>query len=111
MGAPVSVADAATLATPQRAGPRFRGHADREVDVIRERQPVDALEHERQREAQLQLDDDRRLIAASRHQVTAAHLGLDLVSLVLQEGLHRCVQVFLALEAHTGESIEATGRG
>src|SRR5262245_28191147 len=57
--------------------------ADREVDAIGERQPIDALQDQRESEAQLQLHDHRRLVAADGHDVTAAHLGLDVVSLVL----------------------------
>src|SRR6185503_10553209 len=34
------------------------------VDGFRERQPLDALEHERQPERALELDDERRLVAA-----------------------------------------------
>ena len=68
---------------------------DRKVHAIREREPIDALEHQRKPEAQLQLHDHRRLVAPDGDDVAAAHLGLDVVSLTLQKGFDRRVQVGL----------------
>ena len=59
---------------------------------FRESQPIDALEDQRQRETRLHLDNQRRLSGALRDDVTAAHLGLHLVALALQEGLQRGIR-------------------
>ena len=70
--------------------------------MVRESQPIDALEDQRQREARLHLDDQRRFSGALRDDVTAAHLGLHLVALALQEGLQRGIEIFFAPESHSG---------
>src|SRR5262249_33216354 len=66
------------------------------IDGIAERQALDALEHERQVEAQLQLDDDERFLAASRDEIAAPDLALDVVALPLEEALHRQIEICLA---------------
>ncbi len=69
---------------------------DREVHAVGHRQAVDALEQEREVERALELDDHRRLVAARRDDVTAAHLALDGVALALEEGLDGGVEIRLA---------------
>src|SRR5262249_42345280 len=66
------------------------------IDCIAERQALNALEHEREVEAQLQLDDDERLLAAPRDEIAAPDLALDVVALLLKEALHRGVEIGLA---------------
>ena len=102
---PAELEDASALAAPDRAGRGLQRHRDREVDLLGEGQPIDALEHERQGEGGLELDDHGRLITSLGHEVTPSHLCLDLVALGLQEGLDRRVEVLLAFESHVRESI------
>ena len=68
------------------------GSRDREIDPLRQRQPVDALQYQRQVEAQFELDDDRRLVAAPGDEVAASDLALDLVALPFEELLYRRIE-------------------
>jgi hypothetical protein len=72
--------------------------ADREIDAIADRQPIDTLEDELKTEGALQFDDHRRLAAAHGHHVAAAHLALHDISLSLEQRLHRRIKV--ALQRH-----------
>ena len=94
---PEPAAEVTHVAAMNRRAPRPAAArpAHREIDAIGEREPVDALQDKREPEAQLQLHDHRRLVAPRAHDVAAAHLGLDVVSLTLQEGLDCGVQVGL----------------
>jgi len=67
-------------------GPTAARSADGKIDAFRQGKPVDALEHEGEAEAELQLDDHRRLVAPDRDDVAAADLGLDVVALTFEEG-------------------------
>src|SRR5262249_37975912 len=73
-------------------GPAASRAQHRQVDAIGEREAIDALEHEREIEGELQLDDDRRLNAARRDDVAAADLALDVVPLGRQEPLDGGIQ-------------------
>ena len=85
-------------------GERARRGRRRQVDQVGDREPVDALQHEAEREGQLELDHDRRLGLAvgaappDGDHVAAAHLALHLVAEVLEEALDRLVQVLLPVE-------------
>jgi len=50
---------------------------------------------QRERERRLELDDDGRLVAADRDDVGGADLGLDLVTLRLEQRLDRPVEISL----------------
>src|SRR5213593_3071340 len=69
--------------------------SDREIDAVRQREPIDTLQQEREAEAQLQLDDHGWLVAARRHHITATNLRLDAVTLTLEERLDRWIEVAL----------------
>jgi hypothetical protein len=69
---------------------------DGEIDTIRERKPVHALEHEGEVELELQLDDDRRLVTARPDGVTAPDLALDLVALSLEKRLDGRIEIALS---------------
>src|SRR6266852_12639 len=69
--------------------------ADREIDAVRQREPIDALEHERQAEGELELDDHRWLLAPRRDDVAAPDLRLDVVALTFEEGFHSRIEVAL----------------
>ena len=68
----------------------------REVNALADREPVDALEHQRERHAQLQFHDDRRrvaeVIAVAGDQIAAAHLALYLIAPCFEEALDQSVQ-------------------
>src|SRR3546814_12658472 len=82
--------DGAAVAPPGgRAGRRGEG----EVDLIADREAVDALQQEREVEGLLQLDDDRRLLAAPGDQAAAADLRLHAIALACQDGLHRFIEI------------------
>ena len=72
----------------------------RHIDALADREPVDALQQQREREAQLQLDDDRRLVApvvdVAGDEIAAAHLALDLVAARFEEALDRRVELGFA---------------
>ena len=75
----------------------------RKIDQVSDREPVDPLQHEAERERQLELDHDRRVHRATAtgsdgDLIAAPHLALYLVAEILKEPLHRLVQVDLALE-------------
>ena len=67
--------------------------------------PVDTLEHQLQRETELQLADhhDGRLAAAESHQVAAVDLALDLESQPLEEALHGLIERRLQSESFVHE--------
>src|SRR3546814_18263115 len=89
--------DSAAVAPPGgRAGRRSEG----EVDLIADREAVDALQQEREVEGLLQLDDDRRLVAAAGDQVAAAALRLPGIALAFQAGLPRFIELFFAGVGH-----------
>ena len=77
----------------------------RKIHVVGEALPRNPLEHQRQREPGLQLDDDRRLVAANGHQVAAVHLALHGIALRFQESLDRRVEIGFThgMESATGE--------
>ncbi len=52
--------------------------ADREIDRVGERQPVDPLQNQAEPEGTLQLDDHRRLAAAHADHVTSPHFAFTL---------------------------------
>ena len=62
-----------------RDGPRHR-----KVDALAEREPVHPLQQQGEAQAKLELDDDRRLVAAAGNEVAAAHLSLDRRSLAFR---------------------------
>ncbi len=68
------------------------GSRDREVDPLGQCEPVDALQYQRQVEAQLELHDDRRLVAAPGDEVAASDLAFDLIALALEELLYRRIE-------------------
>src|SRR6478752_3471847 len=74
------------------AGARRRAH--REPDLIASRGAVDALEHELEVEAELQLadHDERRFVRAQGDQVAAADLAFDVESEAFEKALHRDVE-------------------
>src|SRR5258708_15548182 len=82
------------LDVPHPLGPL----ADREIDAIAARQPINALQDQPQAEDAFQLDDHRRLAGAHGHHIAAAHLALDDISLSLEQRLHRRIKV--ALQRH-----------
>ena len=49
--------------------------ADREIDLVAQRQAVDALQHQPESEDTLELDDDRRLAAAHSDHVAGFHFA------------------------------------
>src|SRR5205085_10682030 len=69
-----------------------RGARHREIDTLADRQPVDALQHERQREAQFQFDDDRRRVAAVCDEIAAIDLALHIEAAFLAEPLDRQIE-------------------
>ena len=79
-------------ASGRQAARGARRTRHREVDALADRQPVDALQHQPQREAQFQLDDDRRLVAAPRDEVAAIDLALDLEAASLEEPFDRPIK-------------------
>src|SRR6478609_1064320 len=74
------------------AGARRRAH--REPDLVASRGAVDALEHELEVEAELQLADydERRFVRAQGHQVAAADFAFDVESEAFEKALHRDVE-------------------
>ena len=64
----------------------------RQIDPLGQRQPVDPLQHQREAEAQLQLDDDHRLVAAPGDEVTAPDLALNRVTPPFEELLDRHIE-------------------
>ena len=68
----------------------------RDVNALADREPVDALKQQREREAQFQLDDDRRLVApvidVAGDEIAAAYLAFDLVAPRFEEALDRSVE-------------------
>src|SRR6185436_7786932 len=74
------------------AGARRRAH--REPDLVASRGAVDALEHELEVEAELQLadHDQRRFVRAQGHQVAAADFAFDVESEAFEKALHRDVE-------------------
>src|SRR5437667_1836024 len=91
---PAQVADVAPM-DRRTARPPASRPADREIDAVRQGKPIDALQEEREAEAQLELDDHGRPVAARRHDVAAADLRLDAVALTLEERLDRRIEVAL----------------
>ena len=87
---------AAQPAHPRRLGRQAAGAArrarHRQVDALADRQPVDALQHQPQGEAQFQLDDDRRLVAAAGDEVAAIDLALDHKAAALEEPFDRPIK-------------------
>jgi hypothetical protein len=75
----------------QPAGPG----ADREVDGIGQCQPVDALQHQAQAEAALELHHDRRVVPAHGDDVAPVHLALHVIALRGEEVLDRRIKLGL----------------
>src|SRR5206468_3095806 len=71
---PEAATEIAHVASKHRsaAAPTAARSADGQIDAIRQGEPVDTLEHEGEAEAELQLDDHRRLVAPDRDDVAAA---------------------------------------
>src|SRR5690606_6996127 len=70
---------------------------------------IDTLQQQDEVEGLLQLDDDRRLVAAAGDQVAAADLRLHGIALAFQESLHRLIEVFFAGDGHARESTRRAG--
>jgi hypothetical protein len=70
---------------------------DCEVDPLGHCQPIDALQHEGQVEAELELDDDRRLVAAPGNEVAAPDLALHFVALPFEERFYRPIEPHLRI--------------
>ena len=68
--------------------------AHSEPDFIAGRRPIDPLKNEFKVEAELQFtdDDNRRLVAAERHEIAAADFTLHVKAEGLEEALHRGVK-------------------
>ena len=81
------VRGAAARAPPARWRPRYG-----QIDPFGQRQPVDPLQYQRQAEPQLELDDDRRLVAAPGDEVATFDLALDLVASPFEERLYRNIE-------------------
>lgn len=67
---------------------------NRQPDLIAGGSPVNGLQHQVEGERQLEFADDEgcRLAVAQRHQVTAAHLALDLEAELFEEVLDRQIE-------------------
>ena len=78
---------ALAAATPSRG-------AYRQPDLVAGGRPVDGLQHEIEREGELQLadDHDRRLALSQRHEIAIANLALDLEAELLEEALDRQIK-------------------
>src|SRR6266851_3754724 len=68
------------------------GASNSEIDPLGQCQAVDALQDQRQVEAELELDDDRRFVTAPSDDVAALDLALDLVTLEFEELLDRRIK-------------------
>src|SRR5206468_9530539 len=97
---PEAATEIAHVASENRSAsaPPAARSADGKIDTIGQGEPVDALKHEGEAEAELQLDDHRRLVAPDRDDVTAADLRLDVVALTFEEGLDRRIQIALGAQ-------------
>jgi len=81
---PAQRADVAAI--DEGAGRAARARAsDGEVHAVGQREPIDALEHQRKIEGELQFDDHGRLIAARRDDVATTNLALDVVALPFEK--------------------------
>jgi len=69
-------------------------HAYGEPDLIASRAAVDALQHQLQIEAELQLpnDEDGRFVAANSDEIAATDFAFDLEAETLEEALHREIE-------------------
>src|SRR5260370_29943307 len=67
-----------------------------ETAPLGQRQPVHTLQYQCQAEAQLQLDDHQRFVAAPSDEITTPDLALDLVAAPFEEFLDRHVERGLA---------------
>ena len=74
-------AQADAPAQPPALGELTRPRPDGDVHGIGHRQAVQALEHDREPEHPLELDNDRRFVAADADDVTALDLALHVVAL------------------------------
>ena len=86
------LADLGPLRRERPAASTPLGSRHRQIDPLGQRQPVDALQHQWQVEAQFELDHDRRLVAAPGDEVAASDLALDLVALTFEELLYRRIE-------------------
>ena len=74
------------------AAPAPRAARHRQIDALAQSQPVDPLQHQRERKAKLQLDDDDRLGAAPGDEVATLHFALHLVAAAFEKALDRPIE-------------------
>jgi len=88
-----------------------RGGAHGEPYFVTGRRAIDALQHELEVEAFLQLtdDDQRRLAALERNQIALLDLSLDLIAEALEKAFHGQIKRRFQIDRSPGVAIEHAG--
>ena len=92
---PAQLPDVGAIDEGTGCAPRWRA-SNGEVHAVGQRKPIDALEHERKIEGELQFDDHGRLVAPRPDDVAAANLGLDVVALPFEKRFDSRIEIGFA---------------